>query len=333
MESVQATSEQFADKQNRVSLRSQLLPNAQHVAAGVIKTSNEYDAFLAKQLSPQTRRAYAADMKHFLTAVGITDPRDLLTVDTELLIEYRNSQIDDGLAPATIARRLSTLRSFFDLLVTLGRISRNPANPKLVRNPRVPRDGVTPGIEPHEARKLLDAPDTAKLIGKRDRAILAVGLYMGLRRDEIARLNRSAIRDERGHHVLETRGKGGKTRVLPIPPIAWAAIQDYLKASESQEPAGDIPLFKSMGHSARTEKRLSGQDIRNIVQKYVRLTGVNCKITTHSMRVAAITAALDHGAPIHRVQLMAGHADPRTTTRYYRQGKDLDDSATYLVSY
>lgn len=51
------------------------------------------------------------------------------------------------------------------------------------------------------------------------------------------------------------------------------------------------------------------------------------------MRVAAITSALDHGAPIARVQIMAGHADPKTTTRYYRQGEYLDESATYAVRY
>jgi site-specific recombinase XerC len=190
VEPAQSANNHIVEQNERIELPRQLLPIPQDAPAGITKTSNEYVAFLAKQLSPQTRRAYAADMKHFLTAVRIADPKDLLAVDTEMLIEYRNSQIDEGLAPATIARRLSTLRSFFDLLVTLGRIKQNPANPKLVRNPRVPKEGVTSGIEPHEARELLGAPDTSKLIGKRDRAILAVGLYMALRRAEIASLTK-----------------------------------------------------------------------------------------------------------------------------------------------
>jgi site-specific recombinase XerD len=281
----------------------------------VVKPSSDYEAFLAKQLSPQTRRAYAADMQHFLNAVGLSHSEELLTVGPELLIGYRNSQIEAGVAPATIARRLSTLRSFFSMMVTLGRMQRNPADPRWERSPRESRAGVTPGIEPHEARKMLKAPDTSKLIGKRDRAILAVGLYMGLRRDEIARLDLSDIREERGHHVLDVRGKGGKSRVLAIPPSAYSAIQDYLIAAGKSGSYGSGPLFTSMGPTAGEGKRLSGRDVWDIVRKHAGQAGVNRDISPHSMRVAAITSALDNGAPIHRVQIMAGHADPRTTTR------------------
>ena len=102
----------------------------------------------------------------------------MLSVGPELLTAYRNAEIEAGVAASTISRRLSTLRSIFGMLVTLGRKEQNPADPKMVRSPRVPREGVTPGIEPHEVRKMLKAPATSKPIGRRDRAILAVGLYI-----------------------------------------------------------------------------------------------------------------------------------------------------------
>lgn len=133
--------------------------------------------------------------------------------------------------------------------------------------------------------------------------------------------------------MLEVRGKGGKNRVLPIPPKAYSALQDYLTAVARTDAQTDTPLFPSMGHAAGEGQRLSGQDIWNVIRKHAEKAGVSHKISPHSMRVAAITSALDHGAPIHRVQIMAGHADPRTTTRYYRAGEDLDDSATYAVRY
>ncbi len=298
----------------------------------LVRPSSDYEAFLAKQLSPQTRRAYVADMRHFLDAAGIDDPEELAHVGPETLIAYRNAMLEAGTAPATIGRRLSTLRSFFSMLVTLGRMEQNPADPKIVRSPRIDREGKTPGIEPHEARRMLKAPDTGTLIGKRAKAILAAGLYLGLRREEIANLDLSDLRDERSHHVLEVRGKGGKTRVLPVPPAAYSAIVDYLSAT-GRTLGGSGPLIVSLGHAAAEGARLSGRDVWNIVRKYADQAGVNREISPHSMRVAAITSALDHGAPIHRVQIMAGHADPRTTTRYYRAGEELDESATYAIRY
>jgi hypothetical protein len=166
-----------------------VVARAETITAGhnavVVRPSSDYEGFLAKQLSPGTRKSYAAAMRHFIKALGLESEEELLTIGPEMLIAYRNAQIEAGDAPATIARRLSTLRSFFSMMVTLGRMTKNPADSKLVRSPRVPREGITPSIEAHEVRKLLKAPDTSTIIGKRDRAILAIGLYLGLRREEI----------------------------------------------------------------------------------------------------------------------------------------------------
>ena len=297
-----------------------------------IQPDSDYSDWLASKLSLRTRRAYRADMEHFVRFAGLDSPEDLMTIGPGTLTTYRNSMEATGMKPSTVARRLSTMRSFLNYLVTLGRIDRSPADPLLVPSPRVSKEGTTPGLSDREARALLRAPDTSTRKGRRDKAILAVGLYQWLRREEIANLNIGSIGQDLGHHTMLVQGKGGRTRLLPIHPVALAAIQQYLAAEGRLSDPEDTPLFTSLGHAAEPGTRLGPDDVWDIVKHYAAEAGI-AKISPHAMRVTGITSSLDHGGTIARVQAAAGHADPKTTVRYYRHADELDHSPIYATKY
>ena len=106
----------------------------------------------------------------------------------------------------------------------------------------------TPALGDHQARQLLDAPDSVSLKGKRDRAMLATLLYHALRRDELCRLKVKDFKNERrGVAHLKVSGKGGKTRYVPLHPAASGCVLDYLEAAGHLDEDGGA-LFRGFHH-------------------------------------------------------------------------------------
>ena len=108
---------------------------------GNITKTDPIGPFLAGQLSPQTKRAYAADLRAFLAHVPVDRPEHVTRSHVE---DWRNAMMDARLSPSTIARRLSTVRALFAYMVSEGVLSRNPA--AHVRSPKVSTEGKTPGL-------------------------------------------------------------------------------------------------------------------------------------------------------------------------------------------
>jgi integrase/recombinase XerD len=148
----------------------------------------EEDIWLAKQKSKRTRRAYKLDVTHFMRTLMIRSYEELRQVDHRAVIAWERimREIDEA-APSTVRRRLAALSSLFKHLVRHGHAAKNPVSE--VERPAINREeGTTLAFSKDQARRLLDLPDESKLEGLRDRAILAVGLQVGLRRAEIASL-------------------------------------------------------------------------------------------------------------------------------------------------
>lgn len=147
------------------------------------------------------------------------------------VLAWRAQLEQRGLAGATIRRKLAALASLFDHLLESNAIAGgNPVHG--VKRPKIEsNEGKTPALGDHQAKALLDAPDETTLKGLRDRAILAVLLYHGLRREEAALLQVSDIQERRGIQHLKVHGKGGKVRCLPLHPVAAGRIHQYLESS------------------------------------------------------------------------------------------------------
>jgi site-specific recombinase XerD len=158
----------------------------------------------------RTRRAYAIDLRDFMQFVGIQNPNEFRVVTRAHVIAWRKHLEQRELEGSTIRRKLAALSSLFEYLCDQNAVMHNPV--KGVKRPKVESyEGKTPALGDHQARELLNAPDSESLKGKRDRAILSTLLYHGLRREELCTLQVRDMTQRRGVIHLRVHGKGGKT--------------------------------------------------------------------------------------------------------------------------
>jgi integrase/recombinase XerD len=205
----------------------------------------EEEIWLASQKSARTRRAYRQDVAHFMRRFGITTPEQLRQVDHRAVIAWEQMMREhEGAAPSTVCRRLAALSSLFKHLVRHGNAGRNPVVD--VQRPAVDREeGSTAAFSKAQARRSLDAPPADTVAGLRDRAILSVGLQVGLRRAEIAALTVSDLHQNRGLDALRLTRKGGRRDALTINPQTAARIRAYLELAGHGSDYGR-PLFRPM---------------------------------------------------------------------------------------
>lgn len=282
--------------------------------------------------NPPTRRAYQNDLADFCSFVGITGAEEFRAVTHGHVLAWSAQLETRGLAGATIRRKLAALDSLFDHLLENNAVSGgNPVHG--VKRPRVEaNEGKTPALGDDQAKLLQQAPDGWTLKGVRDRAILAVLLYHGLRREEAAKLITGDLRDRRGIKHLQVKGKGGKTRYLPHTRSrlkrsmsTWSATVNanraMVRCSARSATAPPAPVFALTG-SIRWLR--SGPRRRAFTS-----TGWVC--TDCGPRPRPIP--MEHDADIAKVQVWLGHANISTTRLYDRRGQRPEDSPTYKVKY
>ena len=292
-----------------------LLTAEQFQRLGEVPPEVEWFANLS---SLATRRVYEHALQDFMRFTGIGQPQEFRQVTRAHVIAWRDDLATRALTGATLRHRLAALSSLFEYLCDKNAVTHNPV--KGVKRPPVESyERKTPALGDQQARKLLDAPTTGDLKGKRDRAILATLLYHALRRDELCRLKVKDYRQERrGMLHLQVSGKGGKTRYVPLHPAASGAIADYLEAAgHGGEEAG--ALFRPL-HNSRAAGDASGitpDGIYKIVRAYSATLGT--PVGAHALRATAATNALDHQADIAKVQEWLGHANIATTRIYDRR--------------
>jgi site-specific recombinase XerD len=295
----------------------------------------EEAVWLAKLKSRRTRLAYQRDVQEFMAFVGVRTPEELRRVDHRAVIAWESRMREvQGLQASTIRRRLAALSSLFGHLVRHGVVAANPVRD--VDRPRVSRrQGKTLAFSQRQARRILDAPSAATIQGLRDRAILAVGLQVGLRRAEITSLRVRDLHQNRGFDSLWVIRKGAKQESVAVHPQVAQRIRDYLcEAGHSTDPDG--PLFRPCrgnGYARIPRRSLHPDAVNRIVKKYVRQLRLPSGFSAHSMRATFITTALDNGASLEDVQRDVGHADPATTKLYDRRGHNPEKSASFFANY
>lgn len=295
----------------------------------------EEEVWLASQKSAHTRRAYKLDVAHFMKTLGITTPDQLRQVDHRAVIAWERIMLEEqGAAASTVRRRMAALSSLFKHLVRHSAATRNPVVD--VSWPTINREeGSTAAFSKAQARRLLDAPALDTISGARDRAILAVGLQVGLRRAEIAALIVSDLHQNRGLDALRVTRKGGRREALTIHPQAAARIQGYLEmAGHGADHSG--PLFRPLRGNAKAQDpagRIDPDAIDRVLRKYASQIGLGRGYSAHSMRATFITTALENGAQLEDVQKAAGHRDPSTTKLYDRKGYNPEKAASFFTIY
>ena len=311
------------------------------IAAGAITRLDqlaqipEEEVWLQAQKSARTRRAYRADVTNFLKTLGIGSADQLRQVDHRAVIVWeRHMREIEAAAPSTIRRRLAALSSLFRHLVSHGLAERNPASE--IRRPAINRDeGSTLAFSTVHARQLLDAPAADTVAGRRDRAILSVGLQVGLRRAEIAALKVGDLHQNRGCDSLRVIRKGGRRDALAIHPETAKRLRAYLTLA-GHKGDSDGPLFRPLrhnGHRQESRRAMDPDSIDQVLRKYAAALRLGRGYSAHSMRATFITTALDAGVALEDVQRAAGHRDPGTTRLYDRRSYNPKRAASLFVKY
>jgi integrase/recombinase XerD len=278
-----------------------------------------------------TRRAYRNDLREFMVFVGISLPDELRVVTRAHILAWRKDLERRELAGSSIRRKLAALSSLFEYLSEANAVTHNPV--KGVRRPKVESyEGKTPALGDSQARHLLKLPVGDDLKPKRDRALLSLLLYHGLRREELSQLTGHDVHLRRGVPHLRVHGKGRKVRNIPLHPATQGLLADYLEASGHAHDKSD-PLFRPIRNNRTGElnRTLSGDGIYKLVRGYAKQLGV--AIGAHALRATAATNALEHEADIAKVQEWLGHANIATTRLYDRRKSRPEDSPTFKVSY
>ena len=277
------------------------------------------EAWLAnRRLSEHTRAAYRRDVASWLgwCAGRDLDPLRASFVDVNA---YARTLETGGLAPSSVARKMSGLSSWYGFLTKLGAVAANPVVG--ADRPSVDRDhSTTVGLSPDEVDALLRAADAA---GPRSRAVITVLADLGLRVSELIGLDIDDLGHERGHRSVRFIGKGGKPRRRVLTDAAAGAVDDYVAGRTSG------PLFVTS-----TGARLDRHAVFRLVRRLAREAGIPSweRLSPHSLRHAFATAARTEGIPLEDVQDAMGHADPRTTRRYDRDRHNLDRDPAYALA-
>lgn len=286
--------------------------------------------------SAHSRAAYARDLAAFVRHMrdqGI----DPLSVTGDDLRLYKAALLSSGKSRTTVARVLSVLRGTYEQFGKKGLIEwERIRDIQAVESPRVEKN-TTPCLSQAEAIKLLHSPDETTLAGKRDFALLFCYFKTAARCNAIASACVGHIERTDTDYYLSVLEKGGKRQRKALLEAA-PPVLDYLNAGGIRDDT-DGPLFRPVAKDRRTlvRKPLHRSTILAIVKKYARQAGIEVErlggrgIGVHSLRKSAITNALENGAPLLKVQQLAGHADVRTTQLYFRpSAKDSEDAARHI---
>ena len=175
-----------------------------------------------------TRRAYKNDVREFMRFAGIHQAEEFRLVKRSHLIAWRKQLEVRELEAATVRRKLSAVASLFDYLCECNAVPFNPAD-GVKRPNQGANEGKSPALGDVEAKAILEAPAHDTLKGLRDRAILSILLFHGLRRAELCSLAVGDLQSRRGVMHFRVQGKGGKIRFLPAHAHSLQRISEYLE--------------------------------------------------------------------------------------------------------
>ena len=256
-----------------------------------------------KLYTNDTLKNYQIDLKQFSEFLHSKN-QDLYTAD-RLHIESFFMKLNSlGLSPSSLARKASTLRSYFLFLLKTSVISISPMI--AIKTPKLSKK--LPNILSISDVDTLCNIDASSSVSKRDRAIIEVMYSSALRLSELSSLNIDSVDIE--SKCVKVIGKGKKERILPLGAKASEALSDWTSARCDLRPVDNALFINKFG------TRLSNRSIQNRINFWVKKQGLNCKISPHTLRHSCATHLLEASGDLRAVQEFLGHEDISTTQIY-----------------
>ncbi|MGA2188137.1 MAG: tyrosine recombinase XerC [Steroidobacteraceae bacterium] len=257
-----------------------------------------------RRVSAHTAAAYRRDLDQLLQFCGRRAIRRWQALDNRQVRAFAASEHAGGLAPRSIQRRLSAVRTFYAFLLREGCCKLNPAHD--VRAPKSKKRLPTT-LDADQMSRLLEfrADDT---LSTRDKAIMELFYSSGLRLSELVNLDLQAI--DLKDRTVRVDGKGSKTRILPVGRFAVAALDKWLLERESLPRAGSAVFV------GRTGRRLTPRAVQLRVTGWARRMGLAVHMHPHMFRHSFASHLLESSSDLRGVQELLGHSDISTTQIY-----------------
>lgn len=260
---------------------------------------------IEKNYSPHTLLNYKIDLRDFFEFLGDTP---IERVDYFHLRRFLGNLKTKNLRSKTLARKLSSLRSFFKFLFREGLVKKNPA--VLLMTPKLEKK-LPQFLSEGDMGRLIESTAGSDEASLRDRAIFEALYSTGMRVSEVVSLNVGCV--DFISNIVKVLGKGKKERLLPIGDTALKAMQHYLNTRKN---ASEAMFLNLRG------QRLTDRSVRNILNKHILKTSIQSKISPHALRHSFATHLLNAGADLRSVQELLGHVNLSTTQIYTHMTTD-----------
>lgn len=276
-----------------------------HIRA--IEWTDRFQRFLVteRRLSPNTVSSYRLDLAALTAFCEGEQIEHWSAVGVSQVRTFCARSAAKGLAPQSVQRRLSALRTFFSFLIREGVLPANPA--KLVQGPKVVRKLPTT-LDPDQMARLIEIP-ADEVYGIRDRAIMELLYSSGLRLIELVRLDRTDLDFQ--DRTVRVLGKGNVTRIVPVGSFAIEALKRWRGARAKLARPDQPALFVGRGG-----RRLNGRAIQTRVAYWARRQGIPVRVYPHLFRHSFATHLLESSGDIRAIQDLLGHASISTTAIY-----------------
>jgi site-specific recombinase XerD len=276
-----------------------------------ITTEGWLGRWLSEQQSPHTLAAYRRDLADFV--LWLDARADLLAVDRGIASLYRKHLEAIGLKPATIARRLAALSSFYEYLHYEQVV---PVNPVVkIKRPKASELSLRQWLNRDQARQCLSIATDLSPVHS---ALFGLCLLAGLRVSEALSLSIEDIGEAQGHKVARVTRKGGRAEDVVLSDSCMALLSPVIAGRQS----GPVIVGPKGGTIDRHRAA-------RLVAQVGKVAGLSRHLSPHDLRHTCAVLSLKAGAPLDRVQQQLGHADPRTTQRYTHHLDSLDNAAAY----
>ena len=261
-----------------------------------------------RNVSTHTMDAYKRDINQYLMYLGDLDIKNLSDVKSTHIRDYIRLLSDGGMAPASISRIISSIRTYYRFLSSENILDENPV--LLINNPKLPKK-LPDVLSEKEISLIINAIQESSQFYQRDKAIIELLYSCGIRVTELCNLEMSNLFID--EDLIRVMGKGNKERLLPLGVRSKKYLDDYIKHSRNShiKKSGSSFVFVS-----RNGNQLTRAMINIILNKWTQVSGLKKSVSPHKLRHSFATHLLEGGADLRFVQALLGHSDISSTQIY-----------------
>ena len=261
-----------------------------------------------RNVSTHTMDAYKRDINQYLMYLGDLDIKNLSDVKSTHIRDYIRILSNGGMAPASISRIISSIRTYYRFLSSENILDENPV--LLINNPKLPKK-LPDVLSEKEISLIINAIQESSQFYQRDKAIIELLYSCGIRVTELCNLEMSNLFID--EDLIRVMGKGNKERLLPLGVRSKKYLDDYIKHSRNShiKKSGSSFVFVS-----RNGNQLTRAMINIILNKWTQVSGLKKSVSPHKLRHSFATHLLEGGADLRFVQALLGHSDISTTQIY-----------------